>query len=57
MDIDEIKAQLGEELCDYCPCAKGEIGKCDIQCDGMYCQDAYEAFMDDNQDFFDDDET
>lgn len=56
MNIEDVKEQLGDELCDYCPWKKGEIPHlCDAQCDGNYCQDAFEAFMDDNRDFFDDD--
>lgn len=54
---EELKESLGEELCAYCPWGRGEIGHLsDIQCDGLYCDDALEEFMDDNKEYFDSDE-
>jgi hypothetical protein len=48
--------QLGDDLCNYCPWKNGEIDhQCDSLCEGTYCDDAFEAFMDENQGYFDDD--
>lgn len=56
MSNKELKIQLGGDLCDFCPWKKGEIDrKCDSLCEGMYCDDAIEAFIDENQGYFDDD--
>lgn len=56
MSNEELKIQLGDDLCNYCPWKNGEIDcKCDSLCEGVYCDDAFEAFMDENQGYFDDD--
>lgn len=56
MDNSKLKEQLGDDLCDYCLWRAGEIGHTsDSLCEGIYCDDAFEAFMDENQGFFDDD--
>lgn len=56
MTNEEIKKQLGGDLCDYCPWKNGEIDHlCDSLCEGSYCDEALEVFLDENQDFFDDD--
>lgn len=53
---EEIKKQLGGDLCDYCPWKNGEIDHlCDSLCEGSYCDEALEVFLDENQDLFDDD--
>lgn len=53
MEDSELKKQLGDELCAFCPWKNGEIDhQCDSLCEGVYCD---EAFMDENRDFFDDD--
>lgn len=55
MDNSKLKEQLGDDLCDYCPWRAGEIDHTsDSQCEGNYCDDALEAFLDENQGFFDD---
>jgi hypothetical protein len=54
---EELKESLGEELCAYCPWRRGEIDHLsDTQCDGLYCDDALEEFLDDNKEYFDSDE-
>lgn len=56
MSNGELKKQLGDDLCDYCPWKKGEIDHlCDSLCEGSYCDEALEVFLNENQDFFDDD--
>lgn len=45
---------LGDDLCDYCPWKNGEIDRRgDSVCEGAWCDDAMDAFMDDNEQFFD----
>ena len=54
---EELKESLGEELCAYCPWRRGDIDHLpDSICEGMYCDDALEEFLDDNQEYFDCDE-
>lgn len=56
MSKEELKTQLGDDLCNYCPWKNGEIDhRCDSLYEGTYCDDAFEAFMDENQGYFDDD--
>lgn len=56
MANEELKQALGDDLCDYCPWKSGEIDhRCDSLCEGLYCDDALDAFLDENQGFFDDD--
>lgn len=56
MSNGELKKQLGDDLCDYCPWKNGEIDHlCDSLCEGSHCDEALEVFLDENQDFFDDD--
>lgn len=55
MNNEELKRQLGDELCNFCPWKNGEIDHCgDSLCEGLYCDDALDAFMDENQWMFDD---
>ena len=55
MSNSELKEQLDDELCAFCPWKNGEIDhRCDAQCDGLYCNDAFEVFVDENQSYFDD---
>lgn len=54
---EELKESLGEELCAYCPWRRGEIDHTpEITCDGMFCDDALEEFLEDNEEYFDSDE-
>ena len=56
MSNSELKEQLGDELCAFCPWKNGEIDhQIDSLCEGIYCDEAFEAFMDENQEYFDDD--
>lgn len=56
MTNEELKQTLGDDLYDYCPWKQGEIDHlCDSICEGLYCNDALGAFLDENQDYFDDD--
>lgn len=54
MNKEELKTQLSDDLCNYCPWKNGEIDhQCDTSlCEGAYCDDAFEAFMDENQGYF-----
>lgn len=57
MDLEEAKELLGDELCDFCPWKNGEIDHgCDSLCEGSYCEEAYDSFMEENEQFFDSDE-
>lgn len=58
MDREEYKSILGDELCDFCPWNKGEIphNRCDSLCEGTWCDDALDNFMEENQDYFDHEE-
>jgi hypothetical protein len=41
MSEQELKEQLGDELCEFCPWRKGEIDHTfDSLCEGSYCNDA-----------------
>lgn len=52
-----IQNILGEEICEYCPWRNGEIEhKYDSLCEGTWCDDALDNFMDENQDYFDNEE-
>jgi hypothetical protein len=43
--LDEISGT--EELCEYCDWTNGEIShRCDSVCEGSYCDDAYDAYLD-----------
>ena len=45
MANEELKQALGDDLCDYCPWKSGEIDhRCDSLCEGLYCDDALDAF-------------
>ncbi len=55
MTKEELKIQLGDDLCNYCPWMNGDIDHCgDSLCEGLYCDNAFNAFMDENQGYFDD---
>lgn len=57
MDREEYKDILGDELCDFCPWKKGEIGhRCESLCEGAWCDYALDNFIEENQDYFDDEE-
>lgn len=57
MDREKYKAILGDELCNFCPWKKGEIDhRCDSLCEGTWCDDAFDNFMEENKDYFDDEE-
>ena len=56
MNNEELKNTLGDDLCDYCPWKNNEIEHlCDSLCEGSYCYEALEAFLEENKYFFDDD--
>nr|UVY60924.1 MAG: hypothetical protein [Bacteriophage sp.] len=57
MNEQELKEQLGDELCKFCPWKNGEIDHaCDSICEGSYCGDAISNFLDENEEYFDSDE-
>ena len=50
MSEQELKEQLGDELCEFCPWRKGEIDHTfDSLCEGSYCDDAFDNFLDENE--------
>ena len=52
--VDELKGSLGDELCEYCPWNNGEIDHlCYNVCEGRYCDDALGNFLEENEDYFD----
>lgn len=55
MNKEELKQQLDDELCEFCPWQQGEIEHpCNALCEGVYCDDALDTFIDENQGLFDD---
>ena len=45
---EELKEQLGDSLCEYCPWHNGEIGHAPgMTCEGLCCDDALDNFLDD----------
>lgn len=57
MSEQELKEQLGDELCEFCPWRKGEIDHTfNSLCEGSYCDDAFDNFLDENEGYFDDEE-
>lgn len=54
MNREELKESLGEELCSYCPWTNGEIEQLPYGiCEGCYCDEALDNFMDINERYFD----
>lgn len=50
----ELKETLGDELCGFCPWKNGEIDSmCDSTCEGNYCDDALDSFLEENEEYFD----
>lgn len=57
VDREALKKDMGDNLCDCCPWRNGEIDHiADGLCEGNYCDDALEAFLDDNEEYLDEDE-
>lgn len=55
MNSEELQQSLGDELCKSCAWKKGEIDRqCDGLCEGLYCDDALDAFLDENESYLDD---
>lgn len=58
MDYKELKEQLGEELCAYCPWNNGGYGHAPgAVCEGNFCEEACDAFVDENADLMDETDT
>lgn len=54
MDLEKLKSDIGDDLCDFCPWKKGEVShRCDSVCEGSYCDEALNNFLEDNEEFFD----
>ena len=54
MDLEKLKSDVGDDLCDFCPWKNGEVShRCDSVCEGSYCDEALNNFLEDNEDFFD----
>lgn len=57
MSREEYKNILGEEICEYCPWHNDEIEHSSRDmCEGRWCDDAMDNFLEDNGESFDDDE-
>lgn len=55
MNREELKKSLGDELCEYCPLKNGQI--LDLQnslCEGLYCDEAFDNFLEENENYLDD---
>ena len=50
-DQETFMAEMGDELCEYCPWVKGKIDhRCDDICEGIYCYDAFDEYQNQNYD-------
>lgn len=57
MSREEYKNILGEEMCEFCPWRNGEINhRQDSSCEGNWCDDALDNFLEENEEYFDDEE-
>lgn len=57
MDREILKKELGDGLCECCPWKNGEISRrCDAICEGSYCNNALDNFLDENENYFDETE-
>lgn len=57
MSREEYKNKLGEEICKFCPWRNGDIyHRADGLCEGIWCDDAMDNFIEENEEHFDDDE-
>lgn len=57
MSREEYKNILGEEICKFCPWRDGDIDhRADGLCEGTWCDDAMDNFIEENEEYFDDDE-
>lgn len=57
MSREEYKNILGEEICKFCPWRNGDIAhRADGLCEGIWCDDAMDNFIEENEEYFDDDE-
>ena len=46
MTREELKEQLGDELCAVCPWMQGDIERrCDSTCEGRYCEKALSKYI------------
>lgn len=55
MNKKELKKALGEDLCSHCPWTNGEIEKPPYggMCEGVYCDEALDNFLENNEQYFD----
>lgn len=51
---EQIKAEIGDDLCDFCPWRQGDIITDTEDCEDKFCDDALEQFMDENSHLYDD---
>ena len=57
MSREEYKNILGEEMCEFCPWRNGEISHGqDSLCEGNWYDDALDNFLEENEEYFDDEE-
>ena len=57
MSKEEYKNILGEEICKFCPWHNDEIEHSSLDlCEGRWCDDAMDNFLEDNEEYFDDEE-
>lgn len=57
MTREEYKNILGEEICKFCPWHNDEIEHSSPDlCDGRWCDDALDNFIEQNEEYFEDEE-
>ena len=57
MSREGYKNILGEEICKFCPWRNDDIDhRADGLCEGNWCDDAMDNFIEENEEYFDDDE-
>lgn len=55
MNREELKKSIGEDLCPFCPWTNGKIEKPAYgSCEGYYCDEALDNFLEENEQYFDD---
>lgn len=55
MNREDLKQELADELCEYCPVKNGVLPHLTNSfCEGDYCDDALDNFLDENENYLDD---
>lgn len=57
MSGEEYKNILGEDICKFCPWHNGDIDHSSFElCEGRWCEEAMDNLIEDNEDYFEDEE-